>query len=171
MKNLIEYDQQSILSEEVFIEVFEQEDVILQARMLLSLQDRAKELGVKQKFDDLVKAYKSVDKERRKSRASKTMLDQWTNFTGPYDNMMCGAWVAGDDGIRTFSKDYSNEVLACYHPILPVKRMKNLETELPIRETIHGKRLRCQKIWSPLPVRSSLYRNWAWLLHLKMRSC
>lgn len=53
MKNLIEYDQQSILSEEVFIEVFEQEDVILQARMLLSLQDRAKELGVKQKFDDL----------------------------------------------------------------------------------------------------------------------
>ena len=65
MKNLIEYDQKSILSEEVFIEVFEQEDVILQARMLLSLQDRAKELGVKQKFDDLVKVYKSVDRERR----------------------------------------------------------------------------------------------------------
>lgn len=93
MKNLIEYDQKSILSEEVFIEVFEQEDVILQARMLLSLQDRAKELGVKQKFDDLVKVYKSVDRERRKSKASKTMLDQWTNFTGPYDNMMCGAWI------------------------------------------------------------------------------
>lgn len=128
MKNLIEYDQKSILSEEVFIEVFEQEDVILQARMLLSLQDRAKELGVKQKFDDLVKVYKSVDRERRKSKASKTMLDQWTNFTGPYDNMMCGAWIAGDDGIHTFNKDYSNEVLACYHPILPIKRMKNLET-------------------------------------------
>ena len=128
MKNLIEYDKKSILSEEVFIEVFEQEDVILQARMLLSLQDRAKELGVKQKFDDLVKVYKSVDRERRKSKASKTMLDQWTNFTGPYDNMMCGAWIAGDDGIHTFNKDYSNEVLACYHPILPIKRMKNLET-------------------------------------------
>jgi len=128
LKNLIEYDQKSILSEEVFIEVFEQEDVILQARMLLSLQDRAKELGVKQKFDDLVKVYKSVDRERRKSKASKTMLDQWTNFTGPYDNMMCGAWIAGDDGIHTFNKDYSNEVLACYHPILPIKRMKNLET-------------------------------------------
>lgn len=112
----------------MFIEVFEQEDVILQARMLLSLQDRAKELGVKQKFDDLVKVYKSVDRERRKSKASKTMLDQWTNFTGPYDNMMCGAWIAGDDGIHTFNKDYSNEVLACYHPILPIKRMKNLET-------------------------------------------
>lgn len=96
--------------------------------MLLSLQDRAKELGVKQKFDDLVKVYKSVDRERRKSKASKTMLDQWTNFTGPYDNMMCGAWIAGDDGIHTFNKDYSNEVLACYHPILPIKRMKNLET-------------------------------------------
>ena len=129
MKPLIEYDKNSILSEEVFVEIFEQEDEILKARMLLSCQERAKELGVKQNFDNLVKAYKRVEAEGRKKKASsKSMLDQWTNFTGPYDNMLCGAWIAGDDGIHTFNKDYSNEVLACYHPILPVKRMKNLET-------------------------------------------
>ena len=39
MKNLIEYDKESILSEEVFIEIFEQEDEILKARMLLSCQE------------------------------------------------------------------------------------------------------------------------------------
>lgn len=129
MKPLIEYDQKTILSEEVFIEIFEQEDEILKARMLLSCQERAKDLGVKQPFDEMVKAYRRVERQSREKRSSgKAMLDQWTNFTGTYDNMRCGAWIAGDDGIYTFNKDYSNEVLACYHPILPVKRMKNLET-------------------------------------------
>lgn len=128
MKNLIEYDKTSILSEELFIEIFEQEDEIMKARMLLSCQERAKDLGVKQAFDDLVKAYKRVEKSVRKENATRSLLENWTNFTGPYENMMCGAWIAGDKGISTFNKDYTNEVLACYHPILPVKRMKNLET-------------------------------------------
>ena len=129
MKPLIEYDETSILSEEVFVEIFEQEDEILKARMLLSCRDRAKELGVTKGFDDLTASYKRVSKAKRaEQNKSTSMLDQWTNFTGPYDNMLCGAWIAGDDGIHTFNKDYSNEVLACYHPILPVKRMKNLET-------------------------------------------
>lgn len=129
MKKLIEYDKTSILSEEVFTEIFEQEDEILKARMLLSCQERAKNLGVKQAFDEMVKAYRRVEREdRKKTATSKSMLDRWTNFTGPYDNMACGAWIAGESGISTFSKDYYNEVLACYHPILPVKRMKNLET-------------------------------------------
>ena len=129
MKPLIKYDKTSILSEEVFAEIFEQEDEILKARMLLSCRDRAKELGVVKAFDELTASYKRVSKAKRAEQNKNTsMLDQWTNFTGPYDNMLCGAWIAGDDGIHTFNKDYSNEVLACYHPILPVKRMKNLET-------------------------------------------
>lgn len=129
MKPLIEYNRDSILSEEVFVEIFEQEDEIKKARMLLSCQERAKQLGVKQSFDNLVKAYKKVEAESRKRKTSgDSMTDKWTNFTGPYDNMMCGAWIAGDDGIYTFNKDYSNDVLVCYHPILPVMRMKNLET-------------------------------------------
>ena len=128
MKNLIEYNKESILSEELFVEIFEQEDEIMKARMLLSCQERAKDLGVKQAFDDLIKAYKRVERSVRKERTSRSLLENWTNFSGPYENMLCGAWIAEDRGISTFNKDYSNEVLACYHPILPIKRMKNLET-------------------------------------------
>lgn len=127
MKPLIEYDKKTILSEEVFTEIFDQEDEIKKARMLLSCEERAGELGVKTQFNKLVRAYNKAIKET-KPKAGKTMIDQWTNFTGPYDNMACGAWIASDDGISTFNKDYTNEVLACYHPILPVMRMKNLET-------------------------------------------
>lgn len=127
MKPLIKYDKKTILSEEVFTEIFDQEDEIKKARMLLSCEERAGELGVKTQFNKLVRAYNKVIKET-KPKAGKSMIDQWTNFTGPYDNMACGAWIASDEGISTFNKDYTNEVLACYHPILPVMRMKNLET-------------------------------------------
>ena len=94
MKPLIEYDKTSILSEEVFVEIFEQEDEILKARMLLSCRDRAKELGVTKAFDELTSSYKKVSKSNQAERnKSKSMLDQWTNFTGPYENMLCGAWI------------------------------------------------------------------------------
>lgn len=128
MKPLCQYDKNTILSEELFVEIFEQEDEIMKARMLLSCQDRAKELGVKQSFDNLVKVYRRVESEMKKQTTSKSLLENWTNFTGPYENMMCGAWLASDEGICTFNKDYTNKVVVCYHPILPIMRMKNLET-------------------------------------------
>lgn len=129
MRPLKEYDKESILADEVFVEIFEQEDEILKARMLLSCQDRAKELGVKSKFDTMVKAFTKVAAVTQKQQTnSRSMLENWTNFTGTYDNMKCGSWLAADDGIRTFNKDYANEVIVCYHPILPIERLKNLET-------------------------------------------
>ena len=97
--------------------------------MLLSFQDRAKELGVKGQFDTMVKAFEKAEKEtQQKQRQSQTLIENWTNFTGKYDSMKCGSWLAADNGIRTFNKDYSNEVIVCYHPIMPIGRMRNLET-------------------------------------------
>lgn len=127
MKPLEEYDEKGILSDEVFVEIFEQEDLIEKTKMIVACQDRAKTLKVKQQFDSLLKAYSTVNKEISK-RNSGTMLENWTNFTGKYDNMKCGSWLAADDGIKTFNKDYDNEVVVCYHPILPIGRLKNLET-------------------------------------------
>lgn len=129
MKLLKDYGREEILGEEVFLEIFEQEDVIRRAQMLLSFQERAKELGVKGQFDMMVKAYEKAEKEaREKRRRNETLIENWTNFTGKYDSMKCGSWLASDSGIRTFNKDYSNEVVVCYHPILPIGRLRNLET-------------------------------------------
>ena len=129
MEPLARLDSKSILSEEIFLEIFDQEDEITKARMILSLTDRAGELGVKKKFEELLKAYKRVDKEAKQRERKKpiTMLDKWTNFEGPYNNMFCGAWIAGEDGVYA-QNDSQVDAVACYHPILPVERMKNLET-------------------------------------------
>lgn len=122
-------DKNSILSEEVFSELFGQEDEIMKARMLLQMEDRAAELGVKTKFTTLVNAYKKAEKEIQKKEREKhsISLENWTNFEGPYDRMYCGSWIAREDGI--FAQNSGNvDGIACYHPILPIERLRNLET-------------------------------------------
>lgn len=123
----------SILSDDVLTEVFAQEDELYKSRLLLSLEDRAGELGVKRKFQELVKAYKRIDRETRRQQKEQgrhpATLENWTNFKGPYDRMQCKQWIASEDGIylNNPSTGYT-DVLACYHPILPIERMRNLET-------------------------------------------
>lgn len=124
----------TILSDEVISEVFDQEDEIYKARLLLSLEDRAAELGKKREFQEIIKAYKRVEREikrqRRKKQSEPSILDNWTNFSdSPYDRMQCRNWIATDEGIFIRNPNPgAPDIQACYHPILPVERLKNLET-------------------------------------------
>lgn len=133
MVPLNELTAETVLSDDILSEVFDQEDELYKSRLLLSLEDRAGELGVKRKFQELVKAYKKVEREMRRQQREKSRqpctMEQWTNFVGPYDQMQCKQWVATESGIylNNPSTGYT-DVLACYHPILPIERLKNLET-------------------------------------------
>lgn len=134
MEPLGKLTAETILSDEVLTEVFDQEDELYKARLLLSLEDRADELGVKKKFQELVKAYRRVEREiKRREREDKkqrvSILDNWTNFEGPYDRMRCKTWIASENGIYQYNPNpLAPDLLACYHPILPIERLKNLET-------------------------------------------
>lgn len=133
MVPLNELTAETVLSDEVLTEVFDQEDELYKSRLLLSLEDRAGELGVKRKFQELVKTYKKIEREMRRHQREKSRqpctMEQWTNFIGPYDNMQCRQWIATENGIylNNPSTGYT-DVLACYHPILPIERLRNLET-------------------------------------------
>lgn len=133
MVPLNELTAETVLSDDVLTEVFDQEDELYKSRLLLSLEDRAGELGVKRKFQELVKTYKRVEREMRRRQREKSRqpctMEQWTNFVGPYDQMQCKQWIASESGIylNNPSTGYT-DILACYHPILPVERLKNLET-------------------------------------------
>jgi len=126
---LKELDAESILSDEVINEAFEQTDEIYKARLLLSLTDRAKELGVKTKFETLVKAYKKVVAIIEKGNQTPMHqggFDNYTNFGGEYANYYCRSWIADARGITIPTQ--IGERLACYHPILPIQRLVNAET-------------------------------------------
>lgn len=130
MKELNELDADSILDDEVFIELYEIEDPIERSKRKVQLGRRAKALGVKSDFDEMIKGYNQADREmKRQEKEIRAVcsLDNFTNFSGKYDNMFCGGWIANDTGIYAQTSGGIEEV-ACYHPILPVERLKNLET-------------------------------------------
>lgn len=118
---------ESILADEVFIEVMEEEDEIYKAKLLLTLTDRAQALGVKTKFTKIVAAYKKEKAKFDKKQLTPVNLERMTEFDGTYNEMRCGNWIADENGIRTFGP-FGGEILACYHPIIPVQRLINAET-------------------------------------------
>jgi len=117
-------DKESVLSEEVFIELLDEPDKIEQSRMLLSIQDRAKELGVKAKFDILWKNYKSIAK-------TSMPYERYTDFNVPADgefsNMRCGSWICNGNGVVSYNV-LGMEIRASYQPLLPIERLENIET-------------------------------------------
>lgn len=128
MEPLNNYTAKTILSEEIFIEIFSQEDEIQKARMILSAEERADELKVGRQFKQLLKAYKKVAEEKPRKQATQS-VENWTNFGPPYPKMKCRSWIATQDGIyQQTTNPFSPDILACYHPILPIERLKNIET-------------------------------------------
>ena len=66
--DLTKLNEKTILSDEVFEEIFSQEDEIYKARLLLSAQEVAERFRVKGKFDQMVKAYRHVDREMKQKK-------------------------------------------------------------------------------------------------------
>lgn len=125
MKDVSEYDKDSILSEGLFLEVFDEPDEIERARTIIALQNRAKELKVKSQFDALINAYQRIGKRMESESV------RYTDFAIPidsrYQNMKCGSWIATQSGIISYNV-MGMELRASYQPILPIERLENIET-------------------------------------------
>jgi hypothetical protein len=121
MKNINELDAKTILEDEVFFEIYEEKDIIQQSRLILTLTDRAKELGVKQSFDRMLKAF-----SKSKRNYTQKTGGNYTEFDGGYPPLYSGGWTAREDGITILTN--FGEKTACSHPILPVKSLINAET-------------------------------------------
>lgn len=131
MIDITTLDAQSIISDAVLDEVFDEQDPIIRSRILLSLQEKAKGLGVKAKFDTMVRAYQKVEKQMAKSNKETKQQQPFDNYTHfeYFDDgheLFCGTWVADQGGVKTY--DFMGEHFACYHPILIKKRLINAET-------------------------------------------
>lgn len=117
-KNL---DKQSILDDDIFAEIYDEQDPIQQAAIICTLSDMAKEFGVKQNFDRMLKAFK-----RARQSYNQQTGGSYTDFDGDYPKMFCGGWIANDNGITILTN--FGEKVACSHPILPIRTLINSET-------------------------------------------
>ncbi len=127
--------KEEILSMSLIEEIYTDENIIARAENLVSLRLRATELKVVRMFDKLVKALEQAEKqmraEERQSYSNNCYLDGITGFEsdGKYPNLRCPGWIANESGISLADANPNQKsTLACYHPILPVERLRNMQT-------------------------------------------
>lgn len=89
---------------------------------LKKMAANAKEVGVTG-FKDLVKRYNEAENSARR----KNLVPNQTEFDGQFLELSCGEWMATDYGIFRDLPNGGREC-ACAHPIMPVERLVNIDT-------------------------------------------
>ena len=121
-------DKEKILDEEIFKYILFLEDPILKVKILAKLKDKARELKMIKPFNEMLKIYQNEYSQKIKQENSKIM-----NFTNaPLENLKCGEWDCKDTGIsKVIFNNYNPiNIFACSHPILPVERLINIDTNI-----------------------------------------
>ena len=186
--------KEEVLSEDTFRYLNAIENEFFKESILLKVRDIAKNLGVKDEFNRLYKAYnkeygkdnEQANYKKYKNRFSKNISNDFNktsnngesskiaieenlvNFEDcPIDNLAAGIWNASDDGIwKIENRNFEPvKVMACPHPILPVERLKNVESGLEkVRLSFHR-----DNIWEDVVVDNSLISNRSSIISLADR--
>ena len=128
--------EDDMLDQKIYDKLYSIAERTVREALKQKLIKKAKEFGMALSVRDMLNAYEKDLKDRQKSEEEKKeysvqSVNEYTNYTfdGEYDlgNMWCGNWQADDYGIYTMESSRPKE-LACYHPIMPVSRLKNMET-------------------------------------------
>ena len=123
----------SLLDDELFDELFSIESEYEHEKKLIELEDRAKSCGVKSRFDKLYRAKKKEITRLLKAEQTEVVLHaNETQFSAieyeGLEQLECGDWIADDDGVWIHTD--KGKAIACYHPIYPVRQLRNSETGL-----------------------------------------
>lgn len=123
-----ELTKDNITDKEIYQHIFSMDNQLARTTLIVKLEEKAKELGCIRSFDKLLKAYQTEYVQSFKQRGSN--LIQFTK--PPIDNLKCGKWECQDTGVTKSIMGAGmipQTVVACSHPILPVERLINVDTE------------------------------------------
>ena len=127
-QNLIEQiNRTDDLSNDLFFEILETTDVLERAQFIEQIRRKCQELGRLREFNNLLKAWitKSVQLQKQ-GNGNKTA------FTDAPLHLNCGKWVANDLGVvlnDVTAQGMPITTTACPHPVLPVERYINIDTD------------------------------------------
>lgn len=95
---------------------------------LVQMKAQLKEMAHKERFtgfDSMWIAYRDQQSETGKFTLVTTNS---TNFHNQELELLCGDYICDDDGITTYSRAANSEIIVCMHPIMPTKRLVNIDT-------------------------------------------
>lgn len=125
--NFDNLSKDELLNRTVIESVIEIKDIEVRERMLAKLESRAKELKVYQNFKRL---HKTIQAEIIQSK--KQLNSYETEFTNAPVKLKCKSYRCNDLGV--VKTDYNQvlmqsvDTVVCSHPILPVERLINVDT-------------------------------------------
>ena len=158
LENIENLQANDFMQKKLYEELFAIKSKIDRSEVKFKLMDRAKSLRVKSIAEEFIKEFQKAEQEKEKEEKLSRSLQTVENITNFYEddigkeypNMACGSWIATENGIFSSETSKARE-LVCHHPIMPIKRLKNLETNKE-QITIAFKR---DGLWSEITVPKS----------------
>lgn len=122
----MEYSKEELLNPENLLRIFaEASSELDRVDLQNAYQDRAKECKCYRQVQALFKAAKADIKDDLKEQ--KVTANNVTDFGHITGELNCGSWIADNNGVRVLT--IFGEKVCCYHPILPIERLFNIETK------------------------------------------
>ena len=127
-ENLIEeINAEDEFSDDLFYEILETKDILERTQFIEKVRRKCQKVGRLREFNSLLKAWIAKDVQLTKQQGSNK-----TYFTDAPLQLNCGSWVADDMGVVLYdvtSQGIPITSTACPHPILPVERYNNIDTD------------------------------------------
>ena len=123
IENVNKLDTDSILSDDLFIELFAIEDEITRQRKYYEIEDRAAQLKCTQKLKKIYSLYLKKEKQLKKDEVVEATECYAIDYPEKDISFKSGFWQADEFGI--FITTDNGKVYACPHPIIPVGILRN----------------------------------------------
>ena len=159
-----ELNESTILDKKIFEYIFSITNQVSRTEIIVKLEDKARQLGVIRGFGKLLKAYQTEYAQQFKQKGSNVI--QFTK--PPIENLKCGKWECNDTGVFKNIMGAGmipQTIIACSHPILPIERLINVDTETEKLKIAFFK----DDKWQSVTVERSLVANKSNIIQLSDR--
>lgn len=135
LENIEELQAQDFMRKQLYEELFAIKSKIDRSEVKFRLMDRAKAVKTKHIAEEFIREFQKAEQEKEKAERTNNSLQIVENITNfypdsidkSYPQMACGSWIATENGIFSSETSKARE-LVCHHPIMPIRRLKNIET-------------------------------------------
>lgn len=135
LDNIDNLQAKDFMERQLYEELFAIKSKIERSEKKFKLMDRAKSVKAKHIADEFIKEFQRTEQEKEKEEKLNRSLQIVENITNFYEDdigkeypqMACGSWIATENGIFSSETSKARE-LVCHHPIMPIRRLKNIET-------------------------------------------
>lgn len=123
IEQIKQMDKEHLLAKETIFEVLLEDSDIDRQYLLNEMQDKAKELRCAKALAGLLKAFKTEAENSSKANVQTSNIFYYEPLL---KNYICGSWIVDEGGVKVLT--VFGEKIVCYHPIIPVEILFNIET-------------------------------------------